>query len=143
MIVNVVRGDIFKSDLKHIVFAINTEGANDEGFCEVVGEKAAWHELASTGPKPLGAVISKKVGDRTFYGIAVHALVPGGWSKAPATIEKALNELPTDEVIGVVLMGGGMIGQASGADVLANLGAMARSTKKLAVYTLEHAVTWR
>jgi len=53
-------------------------------------------------------------------------------------ITNCLNSLDVsdDEVIAVVLMGSGMVGQMSGADVFGNLGGMARSKKKVAVYTL-------
>ena len=32
MVVRTIQEDIFKSDAKHIAFAVNVEGCNDSGF---------------------------------------------------------------------------------------------------------------
>lgn len=138
MIIDMVRGDIFKSSHKHIAFAVNTEGFNDAGFAGQVASRY-WRELANTGKKQLGEVLTRTAGDKTFYAIVCHALnAKEGWHYTAVTVEKCLDriEVPKDETVGVVLMGGGMVGQMSGADVFAILGGMARAKRKVMVYTL-------
>jgi len=138
MIIDCVRGDIFEADLQHIAFAVNTEGFNDSGFAGVVA-KRYWPALANTEPKQLGEVLSREVDSSlTFHALVCHELRGSGWGHAPKHIENCLNSLdvPQDEVIGVVAIGAGMVGRMAGADLFANLGAIARSNKACKVYTL-------
>lgn len=137
MIIDMVRGDIFKSPHKHVAFAVNVEGYNDAGFAGQVSSRY-WRDLANTGKKQLGDILTRKMDDKTFHAIVCHALTKEGWHYTAVTVEKCLDriEAPMDEVIGVVLMGGGMIGQMSGADVFAILGSMARVKRMVVVYTL-------
>lgn len=137
MIVNTVRGNVFEAPHSHIAFAVNTEGFNDAGFAGQVSSRY-WEGLANTGKKKLGDVLSQKAGEKTFHALVCHSLNENGWGKTAETVTKCLDSLdvPDDEPIAVVLMGGGMIGQMGGADVFAILGGMARSKKRVAVYTL-------
>lgn len=82
--------------------------------------------------------MQKVAGGKTFHALVCHSLGGDGWKRTPQTAEQCLNALdvPEDETIAVVLMGAGMIGQMGGADVFGNLGGMARSKKRVAVYTL-------
>lgn len=136
MIINTIRGDVFQAPHKHIAFAVNTEGYNDTGFAGAVSSRY-WPELANTGAKKLGDVISKN-GDKTFHALVCHSLGGDGWKKTTEAVTRCLDSLdiPDDEVIAIVLMGAGMVGQMGGADVFSILGGMARSKKKVAVYTL-------
>lgn len=137
MIVSTIRGDIFKSWHKHIAFAVNTEGFNDAGFAGAVASRF-WPELANTGAKNLGTVISKNIKDRTFHALVCHSLGGEGWRKTGEIVTECLDSLdvPEEVVIGIVLMGAGMIGQMGHADIFSILGGMARSNKKVTVYTL-------
>jgi hypothetical protein len=137
MIIDLVRGDIFETSHSHIAFAINTEGFNDAGFAGQVTSRF-WRQLANTGQVALGETFSKKVKDKTFHALVVHSLMDKGWAKTPWYVEQSLNKLEVSDnaVIAIVLMGAGMVGQMGGADVLAILGGMARSKRKVAVYTL-------
>ncbi len=137
MIVDMVRGDILKTPHKHIVFAVNAEGFNDAGFAGVVTQRY-WKALANTGGNKLGETLSMSTKDRTFHALVCHALAGSGWSKTPSLVEQCLNKLdaPDAETVGAVLMGSGMIGQMGGADTYAILGGIARSSKRVAVYTL-------
>jgi hypothetical protein len=137
MIVDTVRGDIFRTSLKHIAFAVNAEGFNDAGFAGAVSSRF-WPELANTGGKALGEVLSHQAGGKTFHAMVCHELQGKGWSRTPTLVEECLNSLGVseEEPIAVVLMGSGMIGQMGGADVLSILGGLARSRKRVAVYTL-------
>ncbi len=89
----------------------------------------------------MGTLITAEGNDKNFYGLVCHSLNPGGWDEAPAAITGALDkiELPDDTEIGVVLMGGGMIGQMTGADLKENIRAIHRSKKKCVVYALEYS----
>ena len=137
MIVDTIRGDVFKTSHAHIAFAVNTEGFNDAGFAGAVSSRF-WGELANTGKKKLGDVLTHEANGKTFHACVCHSLGGEGWNKTAQTITKCLDALnvPDDEVIAVVLMGAGMVGQMGGADVFAILGGMARSKKRVAVYTL-------
>ena len=144
MIIDVVEGDVLAdADAKVVVFAVNVEGANDAGFAGQVA-RAAWPELAHRGPTTPG-VLSHEHDGRRFYAIVCHSLGEEGWEQAPLWIERGLNEVnrrerrrggSSPEVADVVLMGAGAGGQARGADVLANLGAIARSRAACRVWTL-------
>ena len=136
MIVNTTYGDVFKTSNKHIAFAVNTEGFNDAGFAGSVSRY--WPKLANTGPKKLGDVISKKGTNKIFHALVCHSLGNDGWEKTAETVTKCLDSLdvPNDETIAIVLMGAGMFGQLGGANVFSILGGMARSKKRVAVYTL-------
>jgi len=135
VIVDLVRANIFHTNHKTIAFAVNIEGHNDSGFAGQVSS-GYWRELADTGRKQLGDVLSREVGDKTFYALVCHSLGKDGWKKTPETLEKCLNSInvPEDETIAIVLIGSGMIGQLGGADTFAVLGAMARSKKRLVIY---------
>ena len=137
MIVNTTRGDVFQTPHKHIAFAVNTQGHNDAGFAGAVSSRH-WSELANTGPKKLGDVISKNGNGKTFHALVCHSLGDDGWKETAETVTKCLDSLDVseDETIAIVLMGAGMVGQMGGADVFSILGGMARSKKKVAVYTL-------
>lgn len=137
MIVDTIRGDVFKASHAHIAFAVNTEGFNDAGFAGAVSSRH-WNELANTGKKKLGDVLSKNGKGKTFHALVCHSLGGDGWNKTAETVTKCLDSLdvPDTETIAVVLMGAGMVGQMGGADVYSILGGMARSKKRLAVYTL-------
>lgn len=139
MIVDTVRGDVFKTPYNHIAFAVNTEGYNDAGFAGVVSSRY-WPELANTGPRKLGDVIRNywERKDVTFHALVCHSLAADGWKNTSQTVTKCLDllDVPDNETIAIVLMGAGMVGQLGGADVFSILGGMARSRKKVVVYTL-------
>lgn len=139
MIKSQVSGDVFQSPQKHIVFAVNMEGNNDAGFAGQVSRHIR-PELVYTGGNKLGDIISFTSQGKTFHAIVCHSLHSEiGWKQAPEIIEQCLNrleEVPDDEPIAVVLMGGGFVGQMMGADIRANLAAMQRSKKTVVVYSL-------
>lgn len=141
MIHDLIRGDVFAAEERAIVFAVNTEGHNDAGFAGLVSSRY-WPELASTGPKELGTMLTRDVeypsgAPLTLAAVVCHSLGDAGWAEAPVHIEAALNQLGLVEFpAAVVLMGAGMIGQMQGADVFANLGAIARAERACRVYTL-------
>jgi hypothetical protein len=138
MIIDIIKGDIFKDAPTDIVFAINMEGANDAGFAGLVAERY-WPKLATLVPAGYGQVASHVKDGITFWAICCHSLDPGGWDFAPGFIEAGLNILfggNPKHTYSVVLMGAGMIGQMQGANVFANLGAIARAKPACKIYTL-------
>lgn len=142
MIHDLIRGDVFAADERLIVFAINTEGHNDAGFAGLVSTRY-WPRLANTGPQELGSVLTQHLvmasgAPLNLAAIVCHSLGDAGWATAPEHIEAGLNqlEIAPDMTAAVVLMGSGMIGQMQGADVFANLGAIARAKRPCRIYTL-------
>lgn len=137
MIVDTIRGNILNTSLKHIAFAINTEGKNDSGVAGQIS-RMFWKDIASTGEKNLGVVFSREFGDITFHAIVCHSLEANGWKNTPEVVRKCLDdlEIPETEKIAIVLIGSGIVGNLGRADVFAILGGMARSTKKVVIYTL-------
>ncbi len=139
MILKQVKGDVFKSEYKHIAFAANSEGINDAGFAGLVARRF-WPDLAIIGPQALGTVLARTdaKAKRSFHALVVHSLGADGWAKTPQYIEECFGRIgiAPDETIATVLMGGGPVGQMMGADVEANLAAMQRVPNKLVVYSL-------
>lgn len=138
MILETIRGDIFESPHKHIIFAVNTEGFNDAGFAGLVAYRY-WPELANTGPQIIGTVLSKESDERVFHAVVCHSLSgEPGWNQAPETVRRCLDELdvPEEEVVGAVLVGAGLIGMMSGANPHAIHDAMNNSNRQLKVYHL-------
>jgi hypothetical protein len=123
MIIDTIRGDVFKTPHKHIAFAVNTEGHNDAGFAGAVSSKY-WPALESTGAKKPGEVLQKSAAGKTFHALVCHSLGGDSWKKTPELVAQCLDklEVPDDEPIAVVLMGAGMIGQMGGADVFSIMG---------------------
>lgn len=141
MIKEMVIGDILKSPFNNIIFAVNTEGFNDGGFAGLV-TRTLWPELANTGGNNLGEVLIKHVKKdkndltgRTFYAVVCHSL-KGGWGQSSRVLENALRDKIPNEPCAVVKIGGGLIGQMSGAPVGELLKVMAGAKQELTVYSL-------
>lgn len=136
MIVGRKVGDVTQGIEKHVAFAVNTEGYNDAGLAGMISARY-WPELAQTGRIRMGEVLSKDSGNKVFHALVVHSLKQG-WGEAPCHIEACFNalEIPTDEEVASVTMGGGMIGMMSGADPAANLAAMEHADKQIVIYDL-------
>ena len=124
---------------------MNVEGANDAGFAGLVAERF-WLELATLRnnypphPKP-GEVLVHEAKGYTFYALVCHSLGRDGWKETPKALDrcfdhKCFDAVPREETIACVLVGGGPIGQMGGADVLMNMGSIARAKHKFSVWTL-------
>jgi hypothetical protein len=114
MIITEKKGDIFTTEDKHIVFALNTNGYNDGGFAGQVA-KRGFTEILNTGGNQLGEVLEKTIDGITYHGIVCHSLEPGGWAESPEIILKALNEMTFDDNASIVAIGAGFISALSGA----------------------------
>ena len=136
MVTDAIPGNVFETPYKHIAFAVNTEGHNDAGFAGQVSSKIP--SFANTGGNELGDILEGFVEGKNFYGLVCHSFGGDGWENAPNAITACLDKLnvPEDETIAVVLMGAGMIGQLSGANVKENIRAIHRSKKKCVIYNL-------
>ncbi len=134
MIVNLVFEDIFLTPFKHIVVAVNAEGQNYTGFAGKVARQY-WPELHETGGK-LGTVLQKQVADKTFYAFVCYDLFDYEWLLSPLKFEECLDQLevPEDERIATILIGGNTVGRLGGPVAMEILGAMARSKNKFVVY---------
>jgi len=136
MIVDSVVRDIFEAPEAHIAFAVNTEGINDSGFAGLVARRH-WPELAYVGPMGLGETITKVGDGKTFHALVCHSLGPGGWGGACQRITECLDalDIPEDETVAIVQVGGGPVGKAMGANVGAIREGMERSVRRVVVYS--------
>ena len=116
MVVKTIQDDIFKSEAKHIAFAVNTEGFNDAGFAGQV-TSTYWKELAICGEHEIGTVLSKTVGDKTFHALVCHSLHNGGGDNQAEVIKECFDKIPANgEPIATIAIGTGFVGMISGAD---------------------------
>ena len=131
MIVSTFNHDMFKTDCKHIVFGINQEGYNDTGFPGEVADRY-WKELSKCGKNEIGTILSKKVGDQTFYAIVCYSL-NYGWSEDIETIiQDCFDRLPTNgEPIASVSIGTGFAGVMTGADFRKIIKGMHKSKQQI------------
>lgn len=135
MVVKTVDGDIFKTDAKHIAFAINKEGINDAGFAGNVAYY--WPELEYCGAHEIGTVLSKTIGEKTFHALVCHSLKEGWGEDQAETIKECFNNIPVDdeEPIASIAIGTGFVGMMSGADFKQIASGMMTSSKKVALHT--------
>ncbi len=116
MIVRTIQEDIFKSDVKHIAFAVNVEGFNDSGFAGQVSSQY-WKELADIPELKIGTVISKTVGDKIFHALVCHSLHQGWGENQEEIIKHCFDLIPSnDEPVATIAIGTGLVGKMSGAD---------------------------
>lgn len=138
MVKELIRGDIFSTPDKHIIFAVNVAGDNSDGFASLVAERY-WPELIDTGGNKLGEVLVHTSQDKTFYAIVCHSFhYKTGWADAPAIIEKAINDMsfPESEEASIVMIGTGYTGMQLGAPTKEIAEVMKRCNKTLNVYSL-------
>ena len=144
MIVGLGEGDILDGPERHVAFAVNTLGENPFGArVDFLGAPLVpkfWPEVGPSGSLSLGNIFSGNTGKRVFHALVVHS-PQGGWGGAPERIEACFNALriPTDQEVAAVVMGDGPLNQRNGADTIANLQAMDRSSKPVVVYGLWQA----
>ena len=143
--------EIWTGPEKHIAFAINGDGVMSGGFTDQVLER--WPELDKIGPKPMGWVFDKIVGESNWtnghsssWTKQLHAMVcrmSTDLSRTPSFITACLDllDVPDDEPIAVLLPGAGAIGRSQGADVDAIYDAIAKSKKTCVVYTYSRELT--
>lgn len=135
MIVKTVRDNIFNTDVRHIVFAINKEGYNDVGFSGKVSSKI-WPELSDFGCHEIGDVFSKEVDGRLFHALVCHSLKEGWPEDQAETIRECFDKIPADgEVIASVAIGTGLIGVVSGSDFRQIVCGMHDSNQEIILYT--------
>ena len=94
MIIGKKIGDIFTTDDKHVIFALNTEGVNDCGFADQVAIRG-FEEILSTGGNKLGEVLDKEINGITYHGIVCYSR-HNGWEGPPEIILKAINNMKFD-----------------------------------------------
>lgn len=155
MIVDLKRGNVLTESDLPVAFCVNTQGFNDAGFAGQVSRNL-WPELALIGPTELGRLLMHRADDgRKFYAMCVHSLEVVGepgplWEEAPRLIFDLVQEIKglgyhADSAmwgfdpgyrLAVPLPGAGMAGRLSGADEMANLGALARADIAVEVWTL-------
>lgn len=134
MVVKTVSEDIFNTDAKHIAFALNKEGFNDSGFAGVVARKF-WPELANTGEKEIGTVLSKTVGDKTFHGLVCHSLEDGWGGNQREIIKSCFDNIPSNgEKVATIAIGTGFIGMLGGANFKEIVYGMHDSSQEVVLY---------
>ncbi len=134
MVAKTIQDDVFNSKVKHIAFAINTEGINDAGFAGQVSSQY-WNELANCGKHEIGTVLSKTVGDKTFHALVCHSL-HNGWPEDQAqVIKECFDKIPSNgELVATIAIGTGLVGMLSGADFRQIVYGMHESKQKIVLY---------
>jgi hypothetical protein len=136
-----IDGDVFTTEHRHIVFALNIEGKNIRGFAlDVVLE--GFEEIKNTnGKNPFtneelryGEVISKEINGKTYHGIVCYSLQDGWGDNTYMHILKAFNELDVQEPMSVVDIGNFLMGERPGAPDKDIYLAFMNCNKKLRVY---------
>jgi len=137
-----IQGDIFDTPADHIAFAVNypnKDGQSENGFTGFAGEvcRRFWPGLNNI-VFTKGEVRSHRSQGKTFHALAVHTNEVNGWQDAPQLIESCLNRIPvgSEEVITIVLIGGGKAGKKWKASVN-NIVGMSRSYKTVVLYIKE------
>lgn len=135
MIIKSICDDIFKTEAKHIAFAINSEGFNDMGFAGVVADNY-WPELMICGEHKIGTVLSKTVGNKTFHALVCHSLNKGWGDNQAEVIRDCFDNIPVnDEAIATIAIGTGFVGLISGADFREIVYGMHASSKDIMLYS--------
>ena len=137
-----ILGDVFKTPVDHIAFAVNYPNSageynnSDTGFAADVC-KRYWPELKKIEFKK-GEIRSHRFMGKTYHAMAVHTNESYGWQDSPHLIELCLNKLPvsSEEVIAVILIGGGVSGNKWKASVN-NIVGMSKSYKTIVLYIKE------
>ena len=107
MITRTICDDIFKTEAKHIAFALNTEGSVECGFARELSEKY-WPELEFCGKNELGTILSKKVGNKTFHALVCHSCANRWNEDQGEIIRECFDKIPTNgEPIATVAIGTG------------------------------------
>ena len=132
MLINHIKGDIFTTKDKHIIFAINKEGKNG-GFAGQVAKKG-FTELIDTGGNELGDIIDKTIDGITYHGIVCHSL-ENGWDGSASIILDALNKMKFNDDASIVAIGSGFTGIMQGAPYEEIIEAFDISNKRLTVWT--------
>lgn len=140
MINNSINTDIFKTENKHIAFAVNKEGFNDSGFAGQVSSQY-WPELANCGEHEIGTVLSKTCGDKTFHAIVCHSLHEGWGENQSEVIRDCFDKIESNgETISTIAIGTGLIGILGGAKFRQVLCGMHESKNNIVLhsrYTLD------
>lgn len=134
MVVKTIQDDIFNSKVKHIAFAINSEGLNDAGFAGQVSSQY-WKELAFCGEQEIGTVLSKTIGDKTFYALVCHSLHNGWGENQAEIIKECFDKIPANgEPIAIIAIGTGLVGLVCGADFRQIACGMHESKQQIVLY---------
>lgn len=137
MITNTAKGDILKSDAKHIAFSINAEGVVGGGFDGVVIQKG-WPELLKPGKNPIGTVFSKEIDGVVFHALVTHSL-EAGWGTPEEQWENTRLcfdniPVPDEEEISSIAIGTGFMGSISGASPKHIVCGMCDSKKNIKIF---------
>lgn len=145
MIIKTIQEDIFKSNAKHIAFAINTEGYNDSGFAGQISS-LYWNELENCGQHEIGTVLSKTIKDKTFHALVCHSLKEGWGENQAKIIQKCFDKISANkEPIATIAIGTGLIGMLSGANFKQIVYGMHTSRQKIILhtgYTTDTIMNW-
>lgn len=140
MIIDMILGDVLETPYNHIAFKVNPDGWNSSSSA---AGQISWRYglgLEYTGEKSLGEVMSYQAGEKTLHALVCHSCDNSreSFKDMPKTVTKCLDSLdvPENEIIAVVLMTpGSWEGEVSGANYIEILGGIARSKKKVVVYS--------
>lgn len=138
MIIETIENqDVFSTKLKHIAFAINSNGLNEDGFAGKVSK--SWPELNNLTFQ-IGSSLSKKIGGKTFHALVCHSLDENGWGKDQAEIIKTcFDSIDTEEPVATIAIGTELMDRISGANFQQIVYGMEMSNKKITLYGVTKA----
>lgn len=133
MIIETIENqDVFSTKMKHIAFAINSNGLNEDGFAGKVSK--SWSELNNLTFK-IGSSLSKKIGNKTFHALVCHSLDENGWGADQAKIIKnCFDSIDTEEPVATIAIGTELMDRMSGANFQQIVYGMEMSKKKIVLY---------
>lgn len=143
MVIKTIQDDIFKTDAKHIAFAVNKEGFNDSGFAGQVASKY-WQELEYCGEHEIGTVLSKSIGDKKYHALVCHSLREGWGDNQSEIIKECFDKISSNgETISTIAIGTGLVGILSGANFRQIVCGMHESQQQILLhskYTLDAVI---
>jgi hypothetical protein len=135
MIVDMIQGDVLDSNARDILFTIHPRGSVDDAGLAAVIASRYWTALGdSERARKVGVILTHDTcKDEVEPARRFHALVtPTDPAKAPAVVEAELEDMNLIEPRDPLAFG--LVGFA-GAKVFPLLGALARTKRRVVVYT--------
>ena len=124
--------DILDSGMKHICFAVNTEGKNDSGFAGYVS-RHFWPELEHIGPCEMGTSMTLDHDGIFFHALVCHS-IENGWRNPAMVVRKCFDDLDTNDPVASVVIGTSIDGLLSGASFTAIEEGMQDSAKNIILF---------
>ena len=125
--------DILDSGMKHICFAINSEGVDCSDFASYI-QSHYWPELANVGQSKLGTSVTHER-DGVFYHALVCYSVVDGWKNTAAVVRRCFDSIETDDPVASIGIGTDVLDCLHGSQFYAVCEGMEDSKKTIVLYS--------